>query len=482
MRARRFIAAGAAAVAVVAATSIYFHSRESGRAETSTLPVASVTEFDAALAAAAPGETSTFRVATVTEFDAAIAAAASGDTIILADGQWKPLKVRRKDITGEPVTIRGSRGARVSQIGFNKSSNFVLSGFTVTPPGIQRARIEVEGRSSHSFVIERVLVDGRDSGDGCAGAPRRDTDGDGRRDTCPPGFPAVGGALIDAKDATNVVVRDSTFTKCGKRLKCLTTNPSMKVLNNTFRENYSAAFIKGGGGVIRGNTFGYLGHGDCSEQTLPDGSVLDCPHYSQVSINGQGPWFIEGNRFAVQEGGSAVVSQTIGANVTLTVNLVNNIFPATLPEYPGKASRYSYAVRFGSGRTPEATPRNSKVLHNTFLYSGKASVYIPGDWTPVPRAEQPLVANNILFRQKRGCSASARAGRWVSNVVITADPQFPCAGLEQGVPNLDAKYRPQEPSPQVIGAADPAYASRLDFCGKPRVAAPDRGAVETQGC
>jgi Domain of unknown function DUF11/RTX calcium-binding nonapeptide repeat (4 copies) len=430
------------------------------------------------LAVAPPAPAAVHYVANASEFNSALGRAQGGDTISLADGQWPNLQVANKHMAS-PVRITGSRAARLTRLDFAKSSNFIVSGFTLTPTDEVAAAIEV-GADSHDIAIEGILVDGRDTGDGCAGAPMADTNGDGRRDTCPPGAPAVGGAWLDLKLGNNVVVRDSEFKRCGKKRPCVQTNPTVQILDNRFTEHYSGPFEKGSsGGIYRGNYFGFLGHGDCSEQTLPDGTFVDCPHYSNISISGGGPWIIERNRFAVQDGGTAVVSVGGGEDANIhDISVLNNIFPLTASDVPGKTSDYSYAIRLAAG--PTSVPTNVRIVNNTILGGDVRALVFAGDtWLSLQRDQHPLIANNIFGVMKNGCLQASSLGRWVSNMVVTPDSHLPCAGLGAvGSPNLDSEWRPTVASALVIDAGDQSQAPPTDFYGRPRVGVSDRGAIE----
>jgi hypothetical protein len=398
-------------------------------------------EESAARPAATQASNATIPAHDEASFDAAIAKARAGDTIQLADGSYPTLEVSGRAYSGRPVRIVGSRNAKLAGILFLNSSNLVLEGVTITPPGGEMARLAVRN-GSRGIVIERVLVDGRDEN--------------------------AGAALVTSDDASDVTIRGSELTNCGRGGGCVRLGAkNLRVIQNKFFDCRSCDFIKGGGqgALVQGNTFDLAHNVECR------GGPASCPHNNLIHIMGGASWTIVGNRFGAAKAGSGqiYVNPTVRSadNPIRSLLIASNIFTGDT----------GMGIRIGIGqRSAAPPPGNVRIVNNTILSGRLTSVMLVIPWAQVPEAQRPLVANNIMRKVNPG---NCPRGRFVSNLVLQGTP---CPGDAIGNPKLDAKSSvPTAESRLVIDRADPRYAPKTDLLGKARRGAPDRGAVEYRG-
>lgn len=373
-------------------------------------------------------------------FKAAVSRARAGATIQLADGDYPQLRVENRTFAG-PVLIEGSTNAKLAGIAFVNSSNLVLQGVTVTPPGQAPAKIEVLD-SSGKIVIDRVHVDGRDEN--------------------------VGAFVQTARNTSDVTVRDSELTNCGRGRGCIRPGArDLRIINNRFYDCRSCTFIKGGGNgaVVRGNTFDLAHSVECT------GGQAACPHNDLIHIMGGGPWTIVGNRFGTYEVGAAQVYANPGlTNENAPIHdllIASNIFT-------GEAG---LAIRIGVGQVSQTPPpKNVRIVNNTILSGRLSALLLVPLWDQSPLAERPLVANNILGSLN---ASNCSRGRFVRNLVLRA----PSCGKDRiGDAKLKASTAaPSAKSSLVVNKADPRYAPKTDFYGRHRKGRPDLGAVELGG-
>jgi parallel beta helix pectate lyase-like protein len=373
-------------------------------------------------------------------FRAALASARGGETIQLVDGAYPQLSVlnRRFDT---PVRIVGSRAVTLAGIAFHNSSNVVLEGVTVTPPAKVAAEISVKG-SSQNVVIMRVRVDGRDE--------------------------RVGAFVSSEAAASDVTVQGSELTNCGYKGGCIRPGArNLRVVDNRFYDCRSCTFIKGGGNgaYVQGNTFDLAHNVGCTR------GHAGCPHNDHIHIMGGGPWTIVGNWFGDYEAGAAQLYANPGltndANPIRDVLIASNIF----------VDESGLAVRIGVGdKSPTPPPSNVRVVNNTILTGGVGGVgalLLPDTWRDIPADKLPIIANNIFHRFSPG---NCDRATFVSNLVFIGKP---CSLDSKGDPKLDAKTAaPTTASALVVDKADPQYAPKTDFYGRPRSGPPDRGAIE----
>jgi hypothetical protein len=373
-------------------------------------------------------------------FAMAVASAKGGDTIELADAVYTTLEVQGRTFA-KPLTIVGSRGAKVGGFTFDGASNVVLQGVTITPPADKRVRVLIRGGSS-KIVLDGILVDGREE---------------------------TIGAFVDTnQDTSDVTIRNSDLTNCGRNRTCIRPGAkNLRVLSNRFGECASCDFIKGGGNgaVIQGNEFGRAVNVECR------GGPTSCPHNDLIQISGGGPWTIGGNRFGQISGGAAQVYINPGLrnsdNAIHDVRIVSNIFT-------GEAGR---AVRVGIGQKSKTPPpANVAIVNNTFLSGRVSSVELNPPWAELPAETRPVVANNIFLTFQEG---NCTRGRFTNNIVLTGTP---CPDDAAGRVDLDQRTAaPLEQSSPAVDKADPELAPQTDFYGRFRKGTPDIGAVELGG-
>ncbi len=128
-------------------------------------------------------------------------------------------------------------------------------------------------------------------------------------------------------------------------------------------------------------------------------------------------------------------------------------------------------------------PANMEIVHNTFV-GGSPCLRMNG-WNGAPNM---VFANNAVYCATDDFQVGGLSGVSVSgNVFEPAPPAFPSAGYVVGrseaqdftdVGNLNVY--PTADSP-LLAAADPAYATAVDFNGTARGSSPDAGAYEWSG-
>jgi hypothetical protein len=385
--------------------------------------------------------TSTWVARDAASFASALAAARPGDTIQLADGSYPNLPVTNV-APSTPLTITGGRGARVDGFMVSGSSNVVFSGLTITPVGTQPTLFKI--KDSSDIVIDRILLDGRSED--------------------------IGAIISTTETAGRVTIKNSELTNCGKGGRCIGPGAlDLRILNNAFHDCYDCDFIRGGsnggnGTLIQGNTFDRAVPGTCT------GTTTECPHSDHVQIMSGGPWTIVGNRFGERRRGAADIFVGTGTNATNRIHdvlIASNLFVEPQPT--------NYGVRVSDSRGDGAgLPKRISIVNNTILAGGTAAVHIDDGYRKLDKDRRPLLANNILGVGSNSCSN----GQSMSNLVLSGDL---CNQDVAGPANLGSDASPTTGSTLVIDKADAGYAPKTDFFGRPRVGAPDRGAIEYTG-
>jgi Right handed beta helix region len=365
-------------------------------------------------------------------FARALSSARPGDTIRLADGTYPVLAVSGRRYAGK-VTIAGSRAAHLAGLTVSGSTNVVVSGVTVTPPGSQRATVQVAGSSN--ITLDGLLVDGRTE--------------------------TAGAWIVTDPTDSQVTVSNSEITNCGATGRCIGPGArGLQILHDNFHDCLDCDFIRGQAGgqtTIADSTFDRAVPGPCG-----------CNHNDIIQTLGGGPWTIVRNRFGEQLKGGAPVFVTTSTN-----NRTNRVHDVTVASnlFISGTSGY-FAVSITEGGIP-GPPLNVSVVNNTILTGSTAAVRLGPPWAGVPRDQQPLVANNIFARSTtNGLCAEARTGH---NLVESGQA---CPGDVVGPANLDANGAPTKASTLVIDKADPAFAPATDLYGHPTGKAPDIGAIE----
>jgi Right handed beta helix region len=374
------------------------------------------------------------------QFPAALAKARPGDTLALADGSYPVLNIAGRSYT-KPLTISGSREAHIAGMLIDGSSNIVIRGVTVEPPGDTRAVVAM--RRSSRITLDHVLIDGRVESAGAF-------------------------VSLDSSDS-GVTVENSELTNCGSGNRCLAPDANgLRVLANNFHDCLDCDFMRGSGSnvVIEGNTFDRAIIGAC--KAGPSG----CNHNDHIQIMGGGPWTITDNRFGDRENGAAdvFVSRGIGntTNPIHDVLVASNLFKASSAAESG-----FFAVMIAEGKG--IPPVNVSVINNTILAGTAGAIALADPFANLSPQQRPLIANNILGIQKNLCTK----GRAIHNLVIQGSA---CPGDTLGPAELDPQTEaPTKLSSLVINAADPAYAPVRDLLGKYRRGAPDIGAIEYRG-
>jgi hypothetical protein len=389
-------------------------------------------------AAASSGAGSSLPASDQASFEAALDKAKSGDTIELAGGTYPVLTVQGK----AGLTIAGSRSVKLDGLRIGASTGITLRGVTVTPSGDERAVVALTD-SSRSIVLDGLLIDGRDE--------------------------HVGAGVIADETVSDVTVRGSEITNCGRGSRCLgmSRTPNVKVIGNAFHDCLSCDFIRNATGMtIRGNTFDRAVHGSCIEDGTP------CPHNDIIQIVGGGPWLIANNRFGDRQGGAASIYISPGINnegsPIRDVTIKSNLFISSVGSFTIKIAGGAAATSGSIGKV--------SIVNNTVMSGTVGSLAIEPGWEAVPSPERPLVANNI-FRTMR--STTCTRAVFVANVVQLGHAR--CNGLRKVNPALNARGGPTKASTAVVNKADPHYAPPTDYYGRYRNGRPDIGAVEFRG-
>jgi hypothetical protein len=262
------------------------------------------------------------------------------------------------------------------------------------------------------------------------------------------------------KGSTDVKVLDSDFTACRHKHQCiLPGGDRIEIRGNSIHDLRDADAIRGGGSdiTIERNVL---------ERALV-GRFHDT-HNDLIQVLGGGPWRISQNHFGQRHGGAAQVFLDASPNNTDNpihdVTIESNLFTGSM----------AFAVMIAKAQEHQVPPpANVRVVNNTILSAHTNAVRVGEVYGPLPKAERPLIANNVLSTlQARTC----RYARLLHNVVRSGPT---CGGdNRQGDPRLDAEGRPTKASALLLDAADPALAPATDFLGRARSGRPDIGAFE----
>jgi hypothetical protein len=188
-----------------------------------------------------------------------------------------------------------------------------------------------------------------------------------------------------------------------------------------------------------------------------------------IHVHGGTTWLIERNSFGQNTTGSAAVKFEPNRNLPQIRNVTirNNLFNA--PRGPGRTG-----VSIKSSRNLAKLPKNVLIVNNTIVGTTQG-VVLTGGWDRWDRSLHPIIANNAMTEFTVPWT---NRGRLYSNV---AERGTLAAGVEIGPLQLSANLAPSSSSKLLIDLAQPLYAPATDYFNKPRVAAPDRGAIEYRG-
>ena len=284
-------------------------------------------------------------------------------------------------------------------------------------------------------------------------------------------------ASIVLDDAHFVTVSRSDFSHCGdlspvfvECLLLLLPTSHVTVEWSRFHDCLGCDFVHGrfrSHLTLRGNRL---------ERALPCrmGRVR-CGHQDLVELFA-GRWLLaERNRFGVYRRGGAQLYVTNDMDHAL---IRNNVFLGTDPRVPGYRARLGLVV--GSAAS-QRVPLYARVVNNTILTGSRrvdgyrGSVRMSSRYGGVPRAQRPLLANNVIGLLETPWPVCSVA-RSSHNVVVRGTP---CSRSDRvGAAALDADGRPTRASRLLVDRADPHQAPPRDFTGRRRVGPPDVGAYE----
>jgi hypothetical protein len=395
----------------------------------------------AALLAVSGAPASVRVVSNDAEFAAAASAlAGSGGRIVLRPGVYRELVVpSRLRVIARP----GARAGRVLVRGHDVE----IQGLTVSPVGGDAV---LEVRDSAHVLLDRVHVT-------AAGTPYTST--------------------LALPGSRGVTVQHGEFSHCGDRspefANCILLShvSRLRILDSWFHDCLGCDFIHGRYGT------GLTLIGNRLERALPcRAGGRRCMHQDLIELFSGKVLDVERNLFGVYERGGAQLYVT---NDIDHVRIVNNLFLGQDPRVPNYRPRV--AIVIGS-RGYARVPHDVRILNNTILSGARrvdgyrGSIRMSTAYGVVPKAERPIVANNVIQLLAVPHHVCAEVQRSVQNVVMRG------AGCSRtdvlGNPHLTAAGRPTAASTLLIGRADPRFAPRVDFTGRPRDRRPDVGAFE----
>jgi hypothetical protein len=358
-----------------------------------------------------------------------------GETIRLEARAYRQLRLSGLHLAG-PVTVAGSPGTTLGGIVLHDVRNLRFADLTVAPQGAgQTAEVALHG--SRGITFSHVRFDGLSE--------------------------AQGVQLKIARDSSHVRVEGSDFSRCRHHRACIQPGGShVQILDCHLHDLRDADGIRGGGSDVRveGNTI---------EGAVP-GSFHDNRN-DLIQIMGGGPWLVSRNHLGERRAGAAQIfvdaSSANTDNPIHDVTIESNLFTGDM----------AYAVMVATAtRHQVPPPRAVTVVNNTILAGRTAAVRVGSVYHTVPKAQRPLVANNVLGH---GMRRTCRLARVEDNVIRSGAT---CAGRNHvGDPRLDATGRPTRRSRLLLDAANPAWAPRTDLTGRPRAGRPDIGAYELVG-
>jgi hypothetical protein len=476
--------------------------------------------------------------------DKALSMANSGDTVQLIDGDYGVKLSANNHNFANQVTIKGGSGVNNNVrlrhgLEIDNSNNIMVQGVTAIPADDAGADVTLKGSSN--ITIDQISMNGRDSGDGCDGSARIDTDGDSVRDSCPSGVATVHGSQFYARNNdTNVALQNSNIQLCGKGASCIWGGPGLTLKGNTFAHCANCDNIRGSQGFkIIGNSFLDSDFGDCPG----DNAQHTCVHLNDIQIMGGRDWDIENNFFTPQAydetaGNPLKAGKTlwtpvfigpVGGNADY-IKIIGNLFSAKAPgiyfetgcsgicDQDTAIGPTDYYMKYcmNGSQANVCPPRHVQIINNDLMGvtssdNDAASITFPG-WTNGVIAAQmethdpaavPVVANNIIANPNSSsniCTAGKTTGpvmNFINNVTsgpagcVAASGTLKLAGIPPTVKD-DAVYRnvsnyaPTSSSTSLINqaAANPAGCGCVpatDYLGNARSGAPDVGAIEFSG-
>lgn len=415
----------------------------------------------AALLAPNGGQSATgpIRVRDDTELAAAVAALAErGGTIVLLPHDYRRELVISSHTT-RTLRIVGSPGTRIGRIRLDGARNVSIGGLTIAPFGGDAV---VDVRDSDHIDLHDLVVTAA-----------------GTRNS----------ASVQIPDSNDVTIRNSELTHCGDEspsfancvfLEDRATNVTID--RTWFHDCLGCDFVHGK--VRSGLTITRSRFERALPCTLPG---RRCGHQDLIELFLGDRVLVARNVFGLYELGGAQLYLT-GEMDHVTVE--NNVFYATDPRVPGYRARVGMIV--GSAgrndwchstlRLKMCIPRHVRVLNNTILSGARrvdgyiGSIRMSRRYGAIPRAERPILANNVVAVLEDRGHVCGEVTASVSNVVLRGHR---CSRSDRvGAAHLDAEGRPTEDSALLIGRASRRFAPPDDFTGLRRDSAPDIGAFE----
>lgn len=422
--------------------------------------VAAAGGFPAA-AQARPAHTSTTRsrvqyVSSAAAFEVAVATDVNvGGTIVLLPHRYASTLVVGPRGTVQ-LRIVGSRRSRVQALVLDHTQSVTMRGFSV------RAMTHDGGvlaRDSRSLVFRHMRFTAQ-------GTRHR--------------------VSLDLSHSHRVMVRDSEFSHCGDGTPewsmCLYPRyaSSVTVQHNVFHDCRGCDFIHGRAGpffTVRDNRF--MRALKCNQRWVK------CGHSDLIELFGADHMTVARNVFGVNQIGGAQLYMT---NAVDHVRVIDNLFWRTDPKAPGVVPRVGVLV---GGRITPRIPHDVLIEDNTIL-SGKplpdqdcfpkcpnhaaSSIVLSTRYSTLPKAQRPVIANNIIGRLLAPGLVCPLARVSVGNVVAVGTA---CGGGDVTAdPLLDAHARPTAGSVALIDRANPRFAAPRDLRSHVRVGRPDIGAYE----
>lgn len=285
-------------------------------------------------------------------------------------------------------------------------------------------------------------------------------------------------ASLQLPDSRYVTIRRSVFTHCGDRSpawsNCLLLGSwasHVTVADNWFHDCYGCDFIHGRFGtdltIVR-NRF---------ERALPCRiGRIRCGHQDLIEMFAGQRLRVVANHFGVYRKGGAQLYLTDAID---HITIVNNTFIGTDPRVPGYHARVALII---GGAGPRRVPHDVEVVNNTILTGARrvdgyaGSIRMSSLYGGVPRAERPILANNVIGLLEVPNHVCSELKASLANVVLVGTG---CSRSDRvGSAGLDRSGRPTASSTLLIGRANRSSAPATDITGRRRDRTPDIGAYE----
>ena len=367
--------------------------------------------------------------------------ASTGGEILLRPGRYGAVVVGAR--SGPRLTLL-ARGASTRSLRLSGTRNVRVLGLRVGSSTGPASEVFVAG--SGRVTLERIVV---------AGSGRSP-------------------ARVHLDGSTDVMIRDSRFTRCGEKRACIMLGLSsrVRVVGNTFGHCLDCDGIRGrvgSGLVVRDNIFGNALRGRC-----PSGAA--CQHQDLIQLQRGRDILIERNRFGINDHGAAQVYLS-GPLDRVTVR--NNVFRGSHPSRPGYVA--PVAITVGNRGEPQHPPHRVVIAHNTMLSGAahrrgsRSSIALTHAYAYVPEALRPVVVNNVLALLELPVWVCRRARLIANNIVMRGQT---CTSTDVlGDPLIGAVWGRPTSASLTIDRGAPGWAVD-DIDRARRDAHPDVGAYE----